>query len=46
MNNVDIVDALVMVGLVAAGVIVAGLIMKWGRDSVPFLMEASDGFDT
>ena len=32
--------------IAAIGVILAGLFMKHGRDSVPLLMQASDGFDT
>ena len=34
------------VGLMALGVIVAGLIMKHGRGSVSLLAQASDGYDT
>lgn len=36
---------LMMVGLVAAGVIVAGLVMQYGRGSIPLLRQAHDGFD-
>lgn len=33
------------VGLVAAGVIVAALVIQYGRGSVPLLQQAHEGFD-
>lgn len=46
MSSRDITDIAKSILVVAAGVIVAGLIMKKTRDSVPLLADASDGFDT
>ena len=46
MKTADLGKGAMTVGLVAAGVIVAGWIMKTFRSQVSFLNDASNGFDT